>query len=212
MAVGRLGLVGVNQDRHIAGRFLNLSHRRQVVPHRLVMETEFDRPPPLALQPRRHRRTFRGRRQLDHAGVGYHAIVTAAPHPVQRLSAGLPDQIPERDIEAGSPSVRLPSGRQQHFFRDALDVEGITTHQTRFHSYNKCGIGAGAEWFRRIGIDRVLFGTNYPMHDPAQFLAVIRAMPLDDSEREQVLWRNAAAMLERARARGLERGGRGASP
>ncbi len=58
-----------------------------------------------------------------------------------------------------------------------------------------------ASWLRRIGIDRVLFGTNYPMHDPAAFIAVIRALPLDDDERERVLWRNAAGILERATAR-----------
>jgi predicted TIM-barrel fold metal-dependent hydrolase len=44
----------------------------------------------------------------------------------------------------------------------------------------------------------VLFGTNYPMHDPAQFIEVIRAMPLSEGEREQILWRNAAGILERA--------------
>ncbi len=84
----------------------------------------------------------------------------------------------------------------------------------RLHEIGQPGawsLAEAADWFRRIGIDRVLFGTNYPMHDPAQFLAVIRAMPLDDAEREQVLCTNAAGILERARARGPRRGGRGES-
>ncbi len=85
----------------------------------------------------------------------------------------------------------------------------------RLHDFGQAGawsLAVAADWFRRIGIDRVLFGTNYPMHDPAQFLAVIRAMPLGDAEREQVLWRNAAGILERAQARGLERDEPGGSP
>ena len=90
-----------------------------------------------------------------------------------------------------------------------------TDSSARLHDIGQPGawsLAEAADWFRRIGIDRVLFGTNYPMHDPAQFLAVIRAMPLDDAEREQVLWRNAAGILERTRARGLEHGRRGGSP
>jgi predicted TIM-barrel fold metal-dependent hydrolase len=55
-----------------------------------------------------------------------------------------------------------------------------------------------AEWFRRIGIDRIVFGTNYPMHDPAQFIEAIRALPLDDDERDRILWHNAAGILDRA--------------
>jgi len=59
-----------------------------------------------------------------------------------------------------------------------------------------------AEWFRRIGIERVVFGTNYPMHDPAGFIAAIRAMPLRDDERERILYQNAAGILERTRRSG----------
>jgi predicted TIM-barrel fold metal-dependent hydrolase len=58
-----------------------------------------------------------------------------------------------------------------------------------------------AEWLRRIGIDRVLFGTNYPMHEPAEYLEVLRALPLTEAERESILWRNAAGILERCAAR-----------
>jgi predicted TIM-barrel fold metal-dependent hydrolase len=71
----------------------------------------------------------------------------------------------------------------------------------RLHEIGQPGgwsLAEAADWFRRIGIDRVLFGTNYPMHDPAQFIEVIRAMPLSEGEREQILWRNTAGILERA--------------
>jgi predicted TIM-barrel fold metal-dependent hydrolase len=83
----------------------------------------------------------------------------------------------------------------------------FTDTSARLHDIGQPGawsLAEAADWFRRIGIDRVLFGTNYPMHAPAQFLQVIRDMPLDDSEREQVLWRNATGILERAATGGRE--------
>ena len=72
----------------------------------------------------------------------------------------------------------------------------------RLHAIGQSGEwtpAEAAEWFRRIGIDRVVFGTNYPMHDPVQFVAATRALPLNDGEREQILWRNAAGILDRSK-------------
>jgi hypothetical protein len=68
-----------------------------------------------------------------------------------------------------------------------------------------------AEWLRRIGIDRVVFGTNYPMHEPAEFAHVIRELPLREEEREKVLHANAEGILARAAARRAARGGGGAA-
>ncbi len=55
-----------------------------------------------------------------------------------------------------------------------------------------------ASQIRRIGTDRVLFGTNYPMHDPRHFLEVFQSLPLTDDEREQILWQNAEGILARS--------------
>ncbi len=74
---------------------------------------------------------------------------------------------------------------------------------SRLHEFGKPGhwsLDEAAEWFRRIGIDRVIFGTNHPMNDLAEYLNVIRAMPLTDAERERILYGNAAGVLERAGA------------
>ena len=51
-----------------------------------------------------------------------------------------------------------------------------------------------AECFRRLGIERVLFGTNYPMHDQKHFVDVLQSLPLTDDERERILWKNAAEL------------------
>ena len=48
---------------------------------------------------------------------------------------------------------------------------------------------------RSYGIDRVLFGTDYPVFDPKQELERFMALPLTDDEREKILWRNHRAVL-----------------
>jgi len=45
-------------------------------------------------------------------------------------------------------------------------------------------------WFRRIGIDRILFGTNYPMCDPVEYVEVMKALPLTEEERRKVFSEN----------------------
>jgi predicted TIM-barrel fold metal-dependent hydrolase len=47
-----------------------------------------------------------------------------------------------------------------------------------------------ADFFRAVGIDRVLFGTNYAIRDPDATLAGVMAMPLTESERQQVFSEN----------------------
>lgn len=48
---------------------------------------------------------------------------------------------------------------------------------------------------RRHGTKRVLFATDSPWGEPADFAARLDALPLTPVEREDILWRNAAALL-----------------
>ncbi|MEE9285923.1 MAG: amidohydrolase family protein [Dehalococcoidia bacterium] len=54
-------------------------------------------------------------------------------------------------------------------------------------------------WFRRIGIDRVIFGTNYPLCDPVRFTQVMDALALTEAECRAVLFENAEGLLEQTR-------------
>ncbi|MET0468242.1 MAG: amidohydrolase family protein [Aeromicrobium sp.] len=51
-----------------------------------------------------------------------------------------------------------------------------------------------ASWIRRIGSDRVLFGTNYPIVDPAEYAAALRSLPLSPADLERVAFGNAARL------------------
>jgi predicted TIM-barrel fold metal-dependent hydrolase len=48
---------------------------------------------------------------------------------------------------------------------------------------------------RRIGVERVLFGTNFPMTHPAAYVSRMRSMPFTDGERERILSGNARELL-----------------
>jgi hypothetical protein len=48
---------------------------------------------------------------------------------------------------------------------------------------------------RKIGIDRVLFGSDYPFFDPAEAVDAVRSLGFSDTEQAQILHDNAAALL-----------------
>ncbi|WP_034509689.1 amidohydrolase family protein [Blastococcus sp. URHD0036] len=57
---------------------------------------------------------------------------------------------------------------------------------------------AVAATIRRIGVDRVVFGTNYPMIDQAAHARALRDLPLTDDELRRVGYANAARFWDRA--------------
>ena len=48
----------------------------------------------------------------------------------------------------------------------------------------------------RHGVDKVLFGTDYPMWDPAEELKRFLQIPLSEEERAAILYENAAKLLK----------------
>ena len=45
------------------------------------------------------------------------------------------------------------------------------------------------------GVDRVLFGSDFPMWTPKEELERFMQIPLTEEERETILWKNAASLL-----------------
>lgn len=107
---------------------------------------------------------------------------------------------PEVDIQlahlgvGAEEEVARLTGRYPNLYADC---------STRLHLFGQPGqwsLDEAATWFRRIGIDRVIFGTNYPMNDPVEYVKVIQAMPLTDEERSKILFRNAQGLIDRSAA------------
>jgi len=57
------------------------------------------------------------------------------------------------------------------------------------------GCRRAAELIRDYGAERFLFGSDYPMWDPAACLEEFMTLDLTDSEKEQILWKNAQMIL-----------------
>jgi predicted TIM-barrel fold metal-dependent hydrolase len=53
----------------------------------------------------------------------------------------------------------------------------------------------GAELIRKVGAEKVLFATNYPIVDPVNYAAILRDWPLTDDEVHQVGYANAARLF-----------------
>lgn len=48
---------------------------------------------------------------------------------------------------------------------------------------------------RNHGADKILFATDSPWADQKKFVDVVRKLPITEEEREKILWRNAAGLL-----------------
>ena len=48
---------------------------------------------------------------------------------------------------------------------------------------------------RAYGADRILFGTDYPLWNPAEELERFYRLDLTDEEQEQILWKNTLRLL-----------------
>lgn len=53
---------------------------------------------------------------------------------------------------------------------------------------------------RKVGIDRVLFGSDYPFFDPAEAVDAVRSLGFTDTEQARILHDNAAALLATPRS------------
>lgn len=86
--------------------------------------------------------------------------------------------------------AHLGLGAEQDTIRLANKYPNVFTDTSlRLHEVGQPGgwsLKETAEIFRRIGIDRVLFGTNYPFVGQAEYIDVMEEIPLTEDERRQV--------------------------
>jgi predicted TIM-barrel fold metal-dependent hydrolase len=59
-----------------------------------------------------------------------------------------------------------------------------------------CYTGIARIAIERLGADRVLFGTDYPLQHPDVELAKLRSIELDPASRQQVMWANSVRLLK----------------
>jgi predicted TIM-barrel fold metal-dependent hydrolase len=90
--------------------------------------------------------------------------------------------------------AHLGMGAEQDVIRLANRYPNVFTDTSlRLHDVGKPGSWSPAETaelFRRIGIDRVLFASNYPFVSQTEYVEVMEKLPLGEDERESVGARN----------------------
>jgi predicted TIM-barrel fold metal-dependent hydrolase len=90
--------------------------------------------------------------------------------------------------------AHLGHGAEQDTIRLANKYANVFTDTSlRLHEVGapgKWSLKETAEIFRRIGTDRVLFGTNYPFVSQAEYVETMEKMPLTEEERARIGWQN----------------------
>jgi uncharacterized protein len=90
--------------------------------------------------------------------------------------------------------AHLGMGAEQDTIRLANKYPNVFTDTSlRLHDVGQPGgwsTREAAEMFRRIGVDRVLFASNYPFVSQADYVAVMEKLPLSDDERRRIGSRN----------------------
>ncbi len=90
--------------------------------------------------------------------------------------------------------AHLGMGAEQDTIRLANKYPNVFTDTSlRLHEVGKPGgwsLKETAEMFRRIGVDRVLFASNYPFVSQSDYVEVMEKLPLTDDERRQIGFMN----------------------
>jgi predicted TIM-barrel fold metal-dependent hydrolase len=109
------------------------------------------------------------------------------------------------DVAVAFPKLTLILGHLGKGYESEIAVltrryaNVYTETSMRLSSLDEPGKWTAAEavtWFRLIGIDRVLFGTKWPLYDPQREIDAIRLLPLTPEEKRKVLGENARRVLQ----------------
>jgi len=109
------------------------------------------------------------------------------------------------DVAASFPKLRLILGHLGKGYESEIAVltrrypNVYTETSMRLRGLDEAGKWTPAEavtWCRLIGIDRILFGTKWPLFDPQQDIDTVRKLPLTPEEKRKILGDNAKRVLQ----------------
>jgi hypothetical protein len=109
------------------------------------------------------------------------------------------------DVAVSFPRLQLILGRLGKGYESEIAVltrryrNVYTETSTRLTGLDETGRWTPAEavtWFRLIGVDRILMGTNWPLSDPRQVIDTIRKLSLTPEEKRKILGENAKRVLQ----------------
>jgi uncharacterized protein len=146
----------------------------------------------LELSPAVHGKGFR-----DPAIDALVRVAAEAGHPVYTVCTGR-DGARAADLVwlAGRyPTVPFVFGHCGFTGIDTAGINRIALRDNIFVETSGCWCVAVRRAVQRLGEDRVVFGTEYPLQEPSVEMAKLAALDLTPAAREKVAWRNAHHLL-----------------
>lgn len=134
---------------------------------------------------------------LDDRVLAMVEVAAAAGHPVYVVCIGRPGCGAEELVALADkfPDTRFVLGHCGFVGIDLYSVSVVADRPSISVETSGCYTAVAATAVRRLGADRVLFGTEYPVQHPEVELAKLRALDLDPVARGQVAWSNAHRLL-----------------
>jgi uncharacterized protein len=108
------------------------------------------------------------------------------------------------DVAAAFPKLTLILGHIGKGYESEIAVltrrypNVYTETSMRLSALDEPGQWTSAEavtWFRLIGVDRILFGTKWPLYDPYRMLEAVHKLSLTPEEKRKILGENARRAL-----------------
>jgi uncharacterized protein len=109
------------------------------------------------------------------------------------------------DVAASFPKLRLILGHLGKGYESEIAAltrrypNVYTETSMRLSGLDEAGKWTPAEavtWFRLIGIDRILFGTKWPLFDPQRDIDTVHKLPLTPEEKRKILGENVQRALQ----------------
>lgn len=124
-------------------------------------------------------------------------VAADAGHPVYTVCVGRPGARAADLVGLARrfPAVAFVFGHCGFIGIDTNGINQIAGQQNIYAETSGCFSIAARVAVDRLGPDRVLFGTEYPLQDPCVELAKLAALGLDPGSWQKVAWRNAHRLL-----------------
>ncbi|MFN2495439.1 MAG: amidohydrolase family protein [Pseudonocardiaceae bacterium] len=125
------------------------------------------------------------------------AVAAQARHPVYVVCLNRPGCGPAElaALAAAFPEVTFLLGHCGFVGIDVHSLTVIAPHRNILAETSGCYTCVARIAVARLGVERVLLGTEYPLQHPEVELAKLRALDLDEAGWQQVTWRNACRLL-----------------
>jgi predicted TIM-barrel fold metal-dependent hydrolase len=134
---------------------------------------------------------------VDAGTVALVEVAAEFGHPVYtvclgRPGAGVGDLVA---LAQKFPDVTFVLGHCGFVGIDVYAVSRVAAQTNIVAETSGCYTGVARAAVQRLGVDRVVFGTEYPLQHPSVELAKLRALDLDPQAWQQIVWGNAHQLL-----------------